>query len=356
MSTASSTIPLWGQAWELTVTYATSSGQSSSTLSYSGWDQEPLRITFDVQQIFADSPFWYADISIYNLSDEDMVNTFLNATWVVLKAGFISGPCRYSTIWESGVFQVLYDRENVVDQKITLHCVASPVGSDGKGLADPVAVAVGPMSSQNTLMAMMVEAVGLPPVSPSGSTQSQTAYNLMQAKRYPRGNGVFGAPNKFMNVIASDNNIFKFHDGRKVYISDLNSEDWTPDLYYAPAQPYTGKNTPQALAAGVTASIIGDPQQTPFGVDFMVLLDPRVRIQLPPMIVQLDKSTFFRQLPLTPDVNSELPSRLGSDLKFIVGKVRHVGDSRGNEWTTYITAFTNTYAAFLINGEFSPNS
>lgn len=348
---SSATLPLWGQAWELTAIYATPSGDSEQVvLSSTDWTTEPLRITFEVQKIFADSPYWYADISVYNLTDDQTLNTFLNATWVILKAGFQSGACRYSTIWESGVFQVLYDRERVVDQKVTFHCVANPAN-----IANPIAVAVGPLSSQNDIVAAMVQAIGLPPVSPSSGTQSQTALSLMSSKRYPRGNGVFGSPNLYFNNIAVDNKVFKFHDGRKVYIADFNTDDWTPDLYYAPAPAYTG-TTQTSLPSGVTASIIGDPQQTQYGIDFTVLLDPRLTIQVPPLIVELDQSTFFRQLPYTPGASSELPSRFTPDLKFLVGRVTHRGDSRGNVWYTDVTAFTSTYAQLMFSGKYSPDA
>jgi hypothetical protein len=347
----STTLPLWGQAWELQAVYADESGNNQTQiLSSTDYSEEPLRIVFEVQKIFADSPFWYADISIYNLDNEQILNTFLNATWVTLKAGFQNGPQRYSTIWDSGVFQVLYDRENVVDQKITFHCVANPAN-----LAQPVAIAVGPFSSQNDIVARMTQALGLPPVSPAQATQSQNAFDLMAAKKYPRGSGVFGSANHHLNMIAGDNHLFKWHDGRNMYMSDFFNDDWTPDLYYAPVQPYTGVDVQSTLPEGVTASIIGSPQQTPFGIEFTVLLDPRLDISIPPMVVELDKSVFFRQTSMTPAEDAGLLSKFDPDLKFLVGRVRHRGDSRGNDWCTDVTAFTNTYAKFISLGRFTPS-
>ena len=112
MSSPSSGTPLWGQAWELTITCATSGGGSqSTTISSNTWEPEALRITFDVLQAMNTSPLWYADISIYNLDDQTAQNIAVNAAWATLKAGFQFGAQMSSIIWNGPVFQALYTRE-----------------------------------------------------------------------------------------------------------------------------------------------------------------------------------------------------------------------------------------------------
>ena len=66
---ATSSIPLWGQAWELSIQIAGS--PDLIVISYKTWNPEALRITFDVMQASVSGPLWYADISIYNLNDND---------------------------------------------------------------------------------------------------------------------------------------------------------------------------------------------------------------------------------------------------------------------------------------------
>jgi hypothetical protein len=73
------------------------------------------------------------------------------------------------------------------------------------------------------------------------------------------------------------------------------------------------------------------------GISFKVALDPRVRVTAPPMKVRIDNSSIVamkRQL-------GEFPSMLDDSGIYNVGRVRHVGDSRGNDWYTEIDGFTS---------------
>lgn len=346
---SASTLPLFGQAWELVVTYATATGQQQTTITASGWEPEPLRMTFEVLQSTLPSPWWFADIVIYNLNSAEAQNTLYNATWATLRAGFQTGPNLYSIIWDGPVFQVLFDRDNVVDQRVTLHCVANPTQ-----LAQIVAFSVGPFASQQHLVGRMVSSIGLPPIGVEQGTQATALATRMQAKQYPRGNGVFGSIGKTLGQIANDQLTQRWQDGRQAYMGDIANADLTPAVVYAP-QPSPGPTLTE-LPIGVTAGIIGTPKQTPFGIIFEVLLDPRMKVALPPLVVQLDRSTIYQQLALLPNPNSEFFSPFTSDLKFFVAQVRHRGDTRGNAWETEITGYTTTYAAGLPLGMFAPNS
>jgi hypothetical protein len=54
----------------------------------------------------------------------------------------------------------------------------------------------------------------------------------------------------------------------------------------------------------------------------------------------------------TPTVQSESPaSILSADLSFFVSQVRHVGDSRGNDWHTEVVGWSTGYAEKLL-GQF----
>jgi hypothetical protein len=247
------------------------------------------------------------------------------------------------------VFQVLFDREAVVDQRLTLHCVANPTQ-----LTDIVSFAVGPFASQQQIVERMVAAVGAPPISVGQGTQGAQANQLMTAKQYPRGYGCFGKVGKYLADIANDNFLTTFQDGRQSYLTEMYNADLTSQVIYAP--PPAPGSSPVMLPSGVTASIIGTPRQTLYGVIFTVLLDPRLKVKLPIQVIALDRSTVFQQLPLLPNPNSGFPSPLTSDLKLFVAQVRHTGDTRGNEWQTEVTGYTTTYAAGLIQGIFAPGA
>jgi hypothetical protein len=340
---SASTIPLWGQAWELTVTSATSSGAQQTTISYLAWQPEALRITFEVLQAMNSSPFWFADINIFNMDDASTQNILLNATWVTLKAGFMTGPNQPAIIWDGPVFQTLFTLEGVVDQKITLHCVANPFVMD-----TIVNFATGPFTSQAQLVAKMAAQIGLPPISYAQGTAGQVAQSRMAGVQYPRGKTVFGKVGKYLDQIADSNFLQNWQDGKQAYISEVDNGGKPIDLIYSPAFPPGGIQQPANLPPGTTQSIIGTPQQIQQGVIFTVLLDPRLKVQLPPLLVQLAE-TQIAQMMRTPSVNSELPTVLSADLTFFVSQVRHIGDSRGNEWHTEVTGWSTGYAQALFN-------
>lgn len=343
MSTSS--IPLWGQAWELTVQYQTSTGTESVTVTTNGWEPEALRMTFEVMQSTIRSPWWYADIVIYNLNDQTLQNILFNATWATLKAGFQNGSNLYSVIWDGYVLQTLFDRENVVDQCLILHCIAMP------GLDDVISFSVGEQNSQLQLVARMAQEINLPPIGTQYGTVGPQAAQLM-AKQYPRGNTVFGKMSKFMGQIADDNLLQTWYDGKQTYISEMNNQSLTPALNYSPPFPPGYTASMLGLPADVTQSIIGTPRQTPFGVIFTVLLDPRLKVQLPPMVVALHR-TVIAQLMRSPDPNSQFVTPYANDLSFFVGKVTHRGDTRGNTWETEVVGYSTTYGPSLLDGVFA---
>ena len=349
MSAGSSSIyssgtPLWGQAWKLVVTYATSGGAPQQVvLGSSAWEPEALRVTFDVLQAMNSSPFWYADISVYNLTTQEAQSALLNATWVELSAGFQSGPNRSSVIWSGPVFQTIYTRENVVDQKVTLHCVANPFVMDSI-----VSFSVGPYRTQAQLVAQMASEIDLPPLSYGQGTVGAQAAQRMTATQYPRGNTVFGKTSKYFAQIADSNFLQSWHDGQQAYISEVDNGKRSPDLIYAPAFPPGYSLQALGLPPGTTTSIVGTPAQIPQGVVFTVLLDPRIKVGLPPLLTQLVRTQITQQV-YTPTPQGGTPvTAYNSNLLFFVTQVRHTGDTRGNEWHTEVTGFSTAYAQTLL--------
>ncbi len=348
-----SSIPYFGQAWELVVGYTTPDGTATyETISTDAWDPEALCITFEVQQAAIESPWWYADIVIYNLNTAAIQSIIFNATWVTLKAGFQTGPTRAGIIWDGPVLQVLYDQENVVDQRITLHCQANPLVMQ-EGV---VSFSMGVFSTQAQLLAKAAAAINLPDVSQTNGTLSPYASQALNAKAYPRGNTVFGKVGNFMSLVADDQFLTTYRDGYKAYMTDLGQPGAatpSPDFIYSPSNP-PGSNNP--VPPGTTPTIIGTPRQTSQGVVFTVLLDPRVKVQIPPQVVQLVR-TLPSQLAVQPNPSAgNIGTPLNADLTFFLGQVRHIGDSRGNDWYTEITGYSTTYATSLLDGVFAASS
>lgn len=337
---STSAIPLWGRAWKLTVKLA--NGQSE-TVSQSGWDPEALRITFDVLQNTLPSPFWFAYIKVYNLNDVEMQNLLFNAVWVTLEAGYQTGPSKSSVIWDGPVLQVIFDRENVVDLTIAFNCVAGPDILEKSFIN----VAVGVNSSQLQAVSKMIAQKG-------GSVNQQISANAQKdlaAKQYPRGKTFFGQHTKYFGQIAADNNLNYWINGVQHNISDLFDPKVkiNPDLVFGPPFP---ANFLQSASGNVTRSVIGVPRQSTFGVIFTVLLDPRLIVKVPPLLVQLE-NTVIRQQKIQ---IGQLPGILDQSGLVVAAQVHHIGDSRGNDWYTEVTGYTRGYCQNLLAGIFTSQS
>lgn len=360
-----SNIPLWGQAWTLTVQYVAAGVTYVETISTNAWEPESLRITFEVTKAIISTPWWYADIVIYNLDNPAIQNILKGATWVTLSAGFQTGPTQAGVIWDGPVFQILYDKEDIVDSRVTLHCISSPLM-----MAQPLSFSLGINGTQQDLIAKMATANGLATLSTKNGNMSPHAQTVTNAKQYPRGNTMFNVMGWYMDLIAQDQNLSTYRDGRGAYLTEVaapNAPLPTPSLVYCPPFSFTAATAAQVnlpgTATDITQTIIGTPRQTAQGVIFTVLLDPRLIASTPPIAVQLTNTLFSQYLVSPSQGSGNLPTPYSTDqgspssanLVFYVTQVRHVGDSRGNDWYTEVIGYNTVYAQNLNTGALQGN-
>lgn len=339
---SSSTIPLWGRAWKLTVTSAGSSGEQQEVVSSSAWDPEALRVVFDVVETTLPSPFWFAEISIYNLNKPEIQNFLMNAVWVRLEAGYQSGPSKSSVIWDGPVLQTMFDRESVVDLKVTFNCI---VGVPELTYSI-VNFSTGPFASQMQIVQRMVSEIG----NGYAFSSSDTASQKLQSKQLVRSKTIFGGLLKRLYETAGDNFLQAWVSAKNINISEMYSGQGNASLVYGPPLPAGYSSQPST--GNITRSVLDVPQQTPFGVIFRVLLDPRLVVKVPPILVQLER-TVISQAKVQ---YGQVQTPLDSNLTFVAAQVRHYGDTRGNEWTTEVTGYSRNYAQGLLQGVFLPNS
>ena len=170
----------------------------------------------------------------------------------------------------------------------------------------------------------MMQDIGLQ-VNPFG-TKTQAA---LTKTKLPRGVSVFGDAGEYMTDIAEDQNMVWFLQQRGLAGSSGVSIGALDDGINASPQPgYT--YTP-------TTGLLDTPTQTQAGVDFSILLDPRVKAQFPLQTVQIQQ-VIIQQLQRSPNSAQVIP--LSTTGTYVVGAVRHRGDSRGNLWQTDITGYT----------------
>ena len=309
--------PLYGRKYQLTLKLPDSQGnQTVLDISDSSFEPGALRITFDVTTV-AWQTYWSADIVIYNL-DEPTGTQILSSQGmeVSLSAGYQNSG--YGVIWDGYVMQALWDRENVVDFKITLHCM---IGFDDltRNFINRTYAGI----SQQQLITRMAKDCFRPIGVQSISTK-------LDAQVLPRGKTVFGNPKKYIDWVAADNNMMSWLTSKGLNMT-----------------------TPAAALPGGTATVytpatglIGTPEQTDQGVMFRVLLDSSIQIKNPLMQVKID-NTIIRQQKRN---IGELPHFLDSDGQYIVTMARYVGDSRGNDWYTEVTGVTQEWALLLNHG------
>jgi hypothetical protein len=175
---------------------------------------------------------------------------------------------------------------------------------------------------------------------------------LLKAKIYPRGKTVFGDIRKFMGQLAEDNNAACWHSSNMPNLSEIyDSSNPNPiDVIYSP--PYPPGQAPANPDPPVTRSIIGVPKQTPVGVIYTVLLDPRLKVKVPPMLSKLDYSIISQMKVVPPN----LVYPLDQEGVYVVGQVHHYGDTRGNDWYTEVTGYRRDWAQGLLKQLFSPVS
>ena len=283
-------------------------GQSATllTVSDSNWEPESLRVVFDIN-LLANYAVSYGDVSIFNLNTQTQNDLIQEGCVVQVEAGYQNG--HYGNIFTGRVMQVLYEHRNVTDFVTTLHCL----WGYKQLVHEFVNFSVGPnMSVQRDLIAQM---------SRNSRTQfGDTVVGDLQTKSLPRGKGFFGHPRKYLQQIAEDNSMQWW------FSEDLEKGIMTMvDL--------TKPSSRDPIVVSPETGLIGYPQQWQNGVNLTVQLDPRFTVMAPPMTVKMTSNTAIRQIPT---VQQNYVRPLDKDFIYNIGGVRHVGDTRGQQWETQI--------------------
>ena len=300
MSSPASNVYQFGVKWKLTIT--TTDGTVITALQ-NGWLPEGLQITFDTYQT-TQAAFWYADIAIYNLNNPTSQAVLKQGMLVELEAGYQTGP--YGTIFQGTLFQPMWERIEGIDYKLTLHCLVGLVEETNNFVALSVANGL----SQRDLVARMA--------SNCIYKLDSSNVNFEKEQTSSRGEVIFGQPGKYFKDLADFNGINYWASHYAANIRALLPQQTNvPTLEYSP-----------------TAGLIGTPQQTQDGVDIRVNLDARATLATQ---YKLTPDTTIRQLPRT---QGSYPTILDQNGLYVIAGVRHIGDSRGNVWDTYITGYT----------------
>jgi hypothetical protein len=324
MSTTS-LVPLFGRNYSLTIT---TTGGEVIEVSSSSFEPEALNFRFEAHcTALADR--WFCDIEIFNLNNATTAIVVQQGSKVEISAGYQVGS-NYGLVWAGVVLWSEFTKKDVVDHVLTLQSVAAmPILQNNF-----VNFATGPFQKQSQLMLAMAQRATTPFTlfDPGNQLDAVTPGTL------PRPVVFFGQPQHYLDQACRQANTGYFvgFDG-VANVTQLAVQSTVPLVTYASPLPTGSTATPDP---SVSYSIVGTPKQilvtdALFGVSFKVLMDARIKITNPPMVVKIDNSVLIEQARQS---FGAPPPVLSQDGIYAVVDVSHIGDSRGNAWYSEVTA------------------
>nr|DAT68226.1 MAG TPA: tail protein [Caudoviricetes sp.] len=240
-------------------------------------------------------------LTIYNLNPNTENKLIKAGQRIIIEAGYTGS--QYGVIFAGKVVQPIRSKENAVDYKLTL------VSMDEEVYASYGLVGVSLVAQQSARDA--VNAV-LNKATYKQESGVLTNFDIT----YPRGKVMFGSPQQFLKDIARSENATYYSDDGKVNIisaSDLPSGS--------------------ILSFGPDSGLIGTPTQTEYGINLKVLMNPRITIN---SLFHVDNKKIegYKYQQGSP-VRS-----LDQEGIYRAVRIRHYGDTRGDDWFTEIDAIS----------------
>jgi hypothetical protein len=316
--------PLFGRQWKISVYL-----DNGQILEVSNSDYEvqsgALRCTFNIDRPGYQA-YYYGDIVIYNLNGPTESQIIKESNRVVVEAGYVNGA--YGKIFDGRIFQIFRERENVVDYKLTLHCL------DGMGIMDSTLCAF-------TLFAGSDQRGHIKSIAEQATNPIQLGVisENINTRALPRGKTFFGQPKDYLRQIAGDNNAQFYVQDQQIHITRVSDG--------------TVLTANEAIVFTPNTGLIGTPQVTSEGISFKVLLNPLLKITNPSMVVKLDMTAVQQQLLKI----GQYPTILDQSGFYQIGKLRHFGDTRGNDWYTEVVGMNSlgVLPTLVQTAQMSPN-
>ena len=319
---------LYGRKWELKI--ECNDGEVY-TVGNDGFKtgHESLKCSFEVN--YPGYQGWYfSEFTIFNLERETERKLIQEGARVYFSAGYSDG--NYGLIFSGTVFQSMFSRENVTDYKLVLWCM------DGERLFKDnfINFTLGKYSDMtltNALAGRSDRPISVGRISPRVSKEDSI-----------RGATFFGAVQNPLRDINKISNTVSFMKNDQVHVVSIMD---------AP-------NT-SAIEIGPKTGLIGTPVQIDYGVSFRCLLNPELMLTNPLRWVKLDLSGVgFKQQRA--DLGGKMLSTVPTDGYFKIGGVRHIGDTRGNDYYTDVTGYSLAgklpfelqLPEYLQNGDMKP--
>ena len=296
----------------------------SINIELNGVEDTSLSVEFEVNYPGM-TGWYYSEIVVYNFNERDLKRVIDEGAAVKLEAGYVNG--NYGMIFEGYIFQCLFERENIVDYKLTLRCV------DGRRLFTENFTSFSLPSGMNNQLAHFnaIHAYAKEEIKiAKGKTTS-----MLKTENHPRGTTVFSTPQKALDDLLRH---YSISEPSNTSITTEKGETVTFDMN-DPPDPNVIHVSPDG-----TGGLIGSPVQTQYGCNFCVLLNANIKLTAPRKQVQIDNSLIRA---MKAQQNVELLPPFDDDMIYQVIGVKHVGETRGNSWYTYVTGINQGGAQAL---------
>lgn len=241
----------------------------------------------------------YADISIYNLSQDTIGRVFKRGASVGLRAGYMDS---IDYIFKGRINNIL--RERIGPDTIT-RIIA-------RGGTQPATQQVNTTLGKNAVITDIIkqcsDAMGYPLVIKTGDFTS--------INPYPRGYSLNGDPRQCLDKLAQTHKFSYVIENDRIVVVGENS--------YRDGSPYVVRQED---------GMDGIPEITENGADVTVRLSPKIRIG-GRIDIRSQLATFnFSNLYF-----NQIPESAGKGI-YRVFRLVHSGDSWGDDWTTRVTGF-----------------
>lgn len=270
-----------------------------SNRKLAGLDLSEFRIKFSVKRSDTMTPN-VADIRIYNLSDETVLQIKKEFTTVTLQAGYESN---FGVIFVGNIKQVIAGRESATDTFVDI------VAGDGDR-AYNFAVVNATIAAGATQKDQVNAAVNA--MTPKGVTAGHLGE--MPTTQLPRGKVMYGNARAYLRDAAQTaGSSWSIQDEKVTFVAKKS---------YLPGE---------RVVLTSKTGMIGTPQQTNEGVNVKCLLNPNIKIA---SRVQIDNKSIERlKINLSvPNSPANIPAPLTADGTYYVLVVEHSGDNRGVTW------------------------
>ena len=284
-------------------------------------DVSQLRCVFDIKRYAMYYPN-SATIQIYNLTAGTETDIMNEGYRVIVYAGYEKSATdtNYGQIFDGDILMCSREKQNGTDYILTILAMdGSFMYQEGYAnfTLDRGATARDVVKNIVNKASVKIDA------------QDKNISKVLEKKKYSKSKTVHGLVRNTLNDICKELNCTWFIDNGKLYILS-----YAEDSSYLP-------NGKAAIELNVKTGLLGNVKQVNQGVEAKCLLNPQI---VPFSMVRIESYLITRQLPTigTYSQGTSLTYKVDSKGLYRVISVNHHGDTRGNDWYTYITAYTQS--------------